>query len=93
MSPPDYLGDRERAGVAALIVAAPWLDELAAIVLLEGTDEERTLIVQARATAAVTEGPEAWQTLLSVLGTIAGAASAVSSLTGAVQAVYGLRSL
>jgi hypothetical protein len=79
--------------LASVIEAAPWLDELAAETLLSGTQEERTLLVQARATAAVTEGPEVWQALLNVLGAVASAAGAVTGISGAITAVYGLKAL
>jgi hypothetical protein len=76
--------------VAQMLVAAPWLDELAANVLLDGTDEERKLIIAARATASVTEGPEVWQKLLNVLTLAGNVASAVSGISGAITGVYGV---
>jgi hypothetical protein len=79
--------------VAQMIVAAPWLSEEQAAVLLDGTDEERKLVIASRATAAVTEGPEVWQKLLDVLATVAGVANAVTSISGAITGVYALKSL
>jgi hypothetical protein len=79
--------------IAKMIVAAPWLDEDRCNVLLDGTQEERTLIIQARATASITEGPEVWQTLLNILGTAAGIASAVSGISSAISGVYGVGKL
>jgi hypothetical protein len=76
--------------VTKMLVAAPWLDEERARALIDGTQEERTLIIGARATACVTEGPEVWERVLYVLvlaGTFAGA---VSGITSAVQGVYGV---
>jgi len=73
-----------------MIIAAPWLDEMAANVLLDGTQEERTLIIKARATAAVTEGPEVWQMLLNVLALAGNVAGAVTSISGAISGVYGV---
>ena len=79
--------------VAQMLIAAPWLDELAANVLLDGTKEERELIIKARATASVMEGPEVWQTLLNILGAAANVAGAVTGISGAITAVYGLKAL
>ena len=76
--------------VAKLLIADPWLDELRARALVYGTQEERTLIIESRATASIEEGPEVWQRTLDVLvlaGTVAGA---VSGITSAVQGVYGV---
>lgn len=77
-----------QALVARMIIAAPWLDEQKCLVLLEGTQEERTLIIQSRATASIEEGPEVWQTLLTVLSTAAGIAGSVLGIASAVQGVY-----
>ena len=75
--------------VARMLVAAPWLDEMGCNLLLDGTQEERTLIIQARATASITEGPEIWQTLLQVLTVAAGVAGSVAGITSAIGGVYG----
>ena len=79
--------------VATMLVAAPWLSEAQANTLLDGTEDERKLIIAARATASVTEGPEVWQTLLNVLGAAANVAGAVSGISSAISGVYALRSL
>jgi hypothetical protein len=79
--------------VAKMLVAAPWLDEMACCVLLDGTQEERTLIIQARATASITEGPEVWQTLLTVLSAAAGIANSVSGIASAIGGVYSVGKL
>ena len=76
--------------VTKMLVAAPWLDEARARTLIDGTQEERFLIIQARATASIEEGAEVWEKVINVMvlaGTVAGA---VSGITSAVQGVYGL---
>jgi hypothetical protein len=79
--------------VATMLAAAPWLTEGQANTLLDGTQEERTLIISARATASITEGPEVWQKLITVLGAVASVAGAVSGISSAITGVYGLRTL
>ena len=80
--------EERRTLVAKMLVAAPWLDEMRCGVLLDGTQEERTLIIQSRATASITEGPEVWQTLLTVLSAAAGVASSVAGIASAIGGVY-----
>jgi hypothetical protein len=79
--------------IAQMIMAAPWLNEASAATLLDGTQEERTLLIESRATASITEGPEVWEKLLQVLQAAAGVAGAVSGITSAISGVYGLKSL
>ena len=76
--------------VGKLLVAAPWLGEERANVLIDGTPEEQLLIVQSQATAAVTEGPEVWQKILSILSAVAGTAGSVTGISNAIKAVYAL---
>ena len=76
--------------VTKMLVSSPWLDEARARTLIDGTQEERFLIIQARATASIEEGAEVWEKVINVMvlaGTVAGA---VSGITSAVQGVYGL---
>jgi hypothetical protein len=75
--------------IAKMLIAAPWLNEAQCTALLDGTQEERTLIIQSRATASITEGPEVWQTLLTVLSVAAGIAGSVLGITNAISGVYG----
>jgi hypothetical protein len=74
--------------VATMLAAAPWLSEAQANTLLDGTQEERTLIITSRATASIMEGPEVWQTLLTVLSAAAGVASSVEGIASAIGGVY-----
>lgn len=76
------------ATVAKMLAAAPWLDEARCNLLLDGTQEERTLVISARAMAHVTEGPEAWDHVVAVL-VDAGAAATVAGIVSALQGVYG----
>jgi hypothetical protein len=88
------LTDEERTAlIGQMIIAAPWLSEAQANVLLDGTQEERVLIIQSRATASITEGPEIWQKMLTVLNAVAGVAGAISGITSAISGVYALKTL
>ena len=79
--------------VATMLAAAPWLSEAQANTLLDGTQEERTLIITSRATASIMEGLEVWQKLLTVLGAVASVAGAVSGISSAISACMELKAL
>jgi len=79
--------------IVGMLVRAPWLNEQQANALLDGTDEERELIVRSRATATIEEGPSVWDDLLAFLmaaGTVAGAVTGIGS---AITTVYSIGKL
>ncbi len=60
---------------------------------LAGTDDDRALVIHGMKDSGKMPSASAWDRVLVILGACAALASLVIPITGAIQGVYGLRSL